>query len=387
MARIVVCGYMVRHPLAGNLFAYFHYVLGLHRLGHEVAYVEENGWSGACYDPATNTYGDDPTPGLERVRTLFAMHGADLPVCYVDRERGAVYGAEWDELTEMLRDADLLLNLGGVCWLPEFRLCRRRALVDMDPVFTQVGLFGAKVLDDYHVQFSYGTNIGRPGCTVPTAGVDWLPVAPPVVTALWKGGPPPPGAAFTTIANWSAYGSVTHGGERYGQKDEEFQRLIDLPARTDQPLELALSGAPDEIAARFRAKGWSIRDAGAVSGDVGAYQRYIRASRGEFSAAKHAYVATYSGWFSDRTVCYLAAGRPAIVQETGFSDWLPTGRGVLGFGTADEAAYCLARVNADYATHAQAARDLAERFFSHRVVLPRLLAAALASGTRPRATV
>lgn len=383
MARIVVCGYMIRHPIAGNLFAYFQYVVGLHRLGHDVAYVEESGWSGSCYDPATNGYGDDPTPGLSRVRALCAEHGLDIPVCYVDREGGAVYGAEWKDLKRMLGAADLLLNVGGVCWLPEFRLSPRRALVDMDPFFTQAGGFGAWLLDEHQIHFSYGVNIGRPGCTIPTAGVDWLPTVPPVAVNLWTGAAARPNRRFTTIANWSAYGAVSYEGKHYGQKDEEFLRLLDLPSRTTQSLELALSGTPDDIAARLRTAGWSVRNAGVeVSIDVRSYRSYILSSYGEFSAAKHAYVTTRSGWFSDRSVCYMAAGRPVVVQETGFSDWLSTGRGVLGFSTIDEARDCLERVNVAYDAHAQAAREIAERVFSDRVVLPRLLDAALVDSRR-----
>jgi hypothetical protein len=385
MARVVVCGYMIRHPVAGNLLAFFHYVLGLHRLGHEVAYLEESGWPYSCYDPVTRHWQDHPDTGLAVVRALAAEHGMSIPVCYVNRDTGRVDGSDRAGVRRMLESADLLLNIGGVCWLPEFELCHRRGLVDMDPVFTQVAQFAARVLPDYDVHFSYGANIGRPGCTVPTGGVEWLPTVPPVVPELWQCPAPPADAPFTTVANWGSYGGLTHDGEHYGQKDEEFLRLVDLPRRTAQRLELAISGGQD-VRGRLRAAGWSVRDAGEeVSTDVPTYRGYITGSRGEFSAAKNAYVKTRSGWFSDRSVCYLAAGRPVVLQDTGFSDWLPTGRGVLAFTNIDEAADQLERVNADYPAHGRAARDLAERVFDYRVVLPRLLEAALgAAGTERR---
>jgi hypothetical protein len=379
---------MIRHPVAGNLLAYFHYLLGLHRLGHDVAYVEESRWAGACYDPVTGHYGDDPSPGLRAVRSLFAAHKVAAPVCYVDHETGQVHGADWDDVKWMLKEADLLLNVGGVCWLPEFRLCRRRALIDMDPLFTQVGQFGAWLLDDHHVHFSYGTNIGRPGCTIPTAGIDWLPTVPPVVPEIWQVREPGHAAkangggsdnAFTTVANWSAYGAVRYRGERYGQKDEEFLRLLDLPYQTGARLELALSGASSEELARLRGAGWSIRNAGEVSVDMPTYRAYISGSRGEFSAAKHAYIKTRSGWFSDRSVCYLAAGKPVVVQDTGISDWLHEGRGVLTFSSVDEAAERLERVNAEYEVQSRAARETAKTVFAHDVVLSRLLKNALVS--------
>src|SRR5512138_1588245 len=135
MARIIITGYMVRYPIGGNLFAFLPYVAGLQRLGHDVAYVEDNGWSYSCFDPNTREWQDDPTTGLSIVRQLLGEAGVASPVVYVNAATGTVYGAHWAELKEMLRSADLLLNVGGVCWLPEFSACRRRALIDMDPMF------------------------------------------------------------------------------------------------------------------------------------------------------------------------------------------------------------------------------------------------------------
>ncbi|MFC1883067.1 hypothetical protein ACFL2S_16480 [Thermodesulfobacteriota bacterium] len=310
-------------------------------------------------------------------------YGMKIPLCYVNRDSGNVEGLDWKDMKRMLGEADLLLNVGGVCWLPEFHLCRRRVLIDMDPFFTQVGGFGYEErINDYHSYFSYGVNIGRQGCTIPTGGFDWLPTVPPVVTEIWQRPLPTrekqaeseaADVPFTTVANWNAYGSVTYRGEHYGQKDEEFLRLIDLPNRTSQKLELALSGASPEIWARLQATGWSLREGGKVSIDIPTYHAFISGSRGEFSAAKNAYVKTRSGWFSDRSVCYLAAGRPVILQDTGFSDWLPTGRGVLVFSSIEEAVDCIDSVNASYTVHCRAAKEIAQKTFSYKVVLPRLV--------------
>jgi len=374
MARIIITGYMIRHPVAGNLLAYFHYVLGLHRLGHEVMYLEESGWSYSCYDPEAKDWQDHPDTGLRIVRELMAEYGLDVPLCYVNRETGKVVGAEWDEIKRMLGEADLLINIGGVCWLPEFLLCRRRILIDLDPLFTQVDLFGAKLIDDYHYHFSYGSSIGKPFCTIPTNGVNWLPTVPPVIPELWSGAAPSTDAPFTTIGNWSAYGAITYDGEHYGQKDEEFLRLINLPLLTSQKLELAISGASAEIKEHLKQFGWSVKDAGEeVSTDINTYRNYILGSRGESSAAKNAYVKTNSGWFSDRSVCYLAAGLPVILQNTRFTDWLPSGNGVLAFSSLEEAVSCIEKVNADYLTHRNAAREIAEKVFNYKVVLPRLV--------------
>ena len=378
--RIVICGYMIRHPVAGNILAYYHYLLGLHRLGHEVTYLEESGWPSSCYDPAMRAYGDDPTAGMRRVRDVMSRDGLDhVPVYFVSRESRRCYGGDFDDAAAAVKNADLLLNIGGVCWLPEFSSCRRRALIDMDPFFTQVGRFAQEGVGDYHACFSYGGNIGKPACRVPTNGIQWRGTVPPVVMDLWKDEVrPAKDAAFTTVANWSAYGGVTYRGEHFGQKDEEFAKLLDLPRCVNgQALELAVSGAKSQTMEKFRAAGWRIRDAAEVSDDIETYRRYITTSRGELSAAKNGYVKTRSGWFSDRSVCYLASGRPVVVQDTGIADWLPPSAGVLTFSTVAEAAACVERVNAAYDAHAAAAREFAARVCAHDIVLPRLLDSAM----------
>ncbi|MBW4459958.1 MAG: hypothetical protein KME47_06915 [Nodosilinea sp. WJT8-NPBG4] len=381
MARIIVCGYMIRYPLIGMLFAFFHYVLGLSRLGHEVLYLEESGWSQSCYDPNRQNHSDDPQSGLQIVQTLMSNFGLQIPVCYVNRDSGQIWGITWDDLKQALKTADLLLNIGGVCWLPEFQTCQRRVLIDLDPFFTQIGRFAVEDLHQYQAYFSYGANIGQVGCTIPTNGITWYPTVPPVVPDIWQGAtltePPATEAklrtSLTTIANWSAYGGVVYEGEYYGQKNEEFSGLLGLPSHTSQRLELALSGVDTETREQLLAAGWSIRDAGEVSKDLSTYQAYITSSQGEFSVAKQAYVKTHSGWFSDRSVCYLGAGRPVVLQDTGFSKWLTVGKGVLAFSSLEEAVERIEQVNVDYLDHCAAAKNIAEQVFNYKVVLPRLI--------------
>ena len=377
MARIVVCGYMIRHPLAGNLMAYFHYLLGLYRLGHRVVYMEESGWPSSCYDPVRKEYGDSPSAGLRIVRRLMEDYRVDIPLCYFHRESGDTWGMEPTEMRRVIADADLLLNVGGVCWLSDFLLCQRRALVDMDPFFTQIGRFAIEGLDEYQAYFTYGANIGRTGCQIPTRGKTWLPTVPPVVPEIWAtksaGSENPGKAPFTTVANWNAYGGVDYEGVRYGQKDQEFLALGDLPGRTGHKMELALANADSAATQELKRSGWSVVGAAEVSNDIATYQKYIAESRGEFTVAKNAYVKTNSGWFSDRSVCYLASGRPVIMQDTGFSEWLPTGEGVLAFSTVDEALGCIEQVNSRYFANCRTARELAEEIFGYRAVLPAML--------------
>lgn len=375
MARVVVAGYAVRFPLGGNLWAHLQYVVGLSRLGHEVTFVEEAGWEGSCYDPETDSMVSDPTPGLRIVGALMDELGLGDAWAFRDL-RGRWHGIDELDLDELSAEADLFLDVGGASHFPEMRRARRRAHVDMDPVFTQLGAFGAdRRLDEYDALFTYGARIGRDGCEIPTGGYEWNPLRPPVVLDLWErrgsAGDGETADRWTTVTQWFSYGPLEHGGEVYGQKDVEFLRFLELPRRTPASLEIAVGReAPlDEL----RSHGWHVADPVPISSDPWRYRGYVRGSRGEFSVAKNAYVKTRSGWFSDRTATYLAAGRPAVVQDTGLAGDLATGAGLLVFGTLEEAAAALGRVEAAYDEHSEAARALAASELASETVLTGLL--------------
>lgn len=378
MARVVISGYMIRYPMAGSQLAYFHYLLGYSLLGHDVVYVEESGWHEACYDPTSDTQSSDPRRGLRSARELCSAYELDCPLIYVDRESGRTFGATRRDLESHLASADVWLNIGGVCALPEFELCKRRVLIDMDPFFTQIGKFAGGQLDFYHAHFTYGTNIGRDSCSIPTRDIDWHALFPPVVAEIWtdhrrRNDSGNVQAALTTIANWTAYGSVEWRGQSYGQKDTEFLQVKSLPQLTSQNFVLALAGATRQIRKEFRSFGWSIVSGAEISTDRRQYQRFIQDSVGEFSVAKQAYVATRSGWFSDRTVCYLAAGLPVVVQDTGIGESLRVGEGVLVFSSLDEAVAAVESLRANYAKQCRWAEELAQDEFSYRAILPRVL--------------
>jgi hypothetical protein len=380
MLRIIVCGYMIRMPVAGNVLAFAQYMLGFERLGHSVLYLEESGWPQPCYDPANYRYSDEPHSGMQYVRELLKAAGANCELAYVDSLKGRFYGIDSTSIARHIHDADLILNVGGVCWLPEFASAKRLALVDMDPMFTQVGKFGHAHLEHYHTHFTYGTNIGNPDSRVPTLGIDWQPTLPPVVPDIWRSAinvEPSEAERFTSIANWSAYGEVEWDGERYGQKDRELLKFVDLPRQTESSLEVAVSGMPSDVAAQFRAAGWSLADAARVSRSLDDYRSYICASKGEFSVAKHGYVHSRSGWISDRTVCYLAAGRPAVVEETGVPDDLIHGEAFSTFTDMHSASKALQKVQENYWAARTDAIRLANEVFSYQVVLPKLLEHAL----------
>jgi hypothetical protein len=224
---------------------------------------------------------------------------------------------------------------------------------------------------DFHEHYSYGTRIGRPGCPIPTHGIDWKPARPPVALDLLPFQFKPAAECFTTVMAWAPRKPVVYDGVEYGLKDVEFWRIADLPSRVNACLEIALGGsAPyDAIAAA----GWRMVDAAAVTATPWTYRDYIAQSRGEFSVAVNLEVKTRSGWFSDRTAAYLASGKPVVVQDTGFSEDLPCGEGLFAFNTLDDAIAAIEAIGRDYRRHCLAARRVAEEYLDARRVIGRIL--------------
>jgi hypothetical protein len=374
--KILCAGFLMRYPIGGMSWHHMQYLIGLRRLGHEVIYFENFGWPNSCYDPVKGEWTPDATRGIRYFLDFLDSVGESLEWCYLS-ETGTTYGLSRSKLAAVCRDCDLYLDLSYMNWIPELEDCRCRALVDTDPVFTQIGGHGAGgQFADYHVLFTYGENIHHPGCTMPDAGLKWIPTRQPVVLDLWPIAPGNPKAPFTTVMNWSAYGQRTFEGKIYGQKDLQFSPYFEFPNETRSSMELAIS-APDHVRLRLQCGGWNLADPVAVSATPISYQAYLKASKAEFSVAKHAYVCTQSGWFSDRTAAYLACGRPALIEDTGFSRWLPCGNGVVPFRTPEEAVAGLENIGAHYEEHCRNAREIAGQYFDSRDVLERLVEAAL----------
>ncbi len=370
--KIICAGNLIRYPLGGFTWHHLQYLVGFARLGHEVIYVEDYGWADSLYDPARGDMTSDPSYGIAYLTSLLRAHGLDKSWCYL-AEDGSSHGMSREQLAQLCRECDVFFNLSNINWIPEFELCARRVLVDTDPVFTQIGGHGmSESFSQYHALFTYGENIGRPGCPAPTGGARWLPTRQPVTLDLWPATTGESSAPFTTVMNWSAYGDREYEGRIYGQKDREFTPFFNLPNETGQLMEIALN-APLETRKRLAAGGWRLTDPGEVTRDPWVYQDYLRSSRAEFSVAKHAYVSARCGWFSDRSAGYLAMGRPVIVQDTGFSDFLPCGEGLLAFRTPAEAIEAINRLSDDYERHCRAARAVAEEYFDARLVLNDLL--------------
>ena len=377
--RIVVMGYVVRGPLAGPTWHHLQYVRGLVELGHEVWYLEDSEDYAACYDPAQQIVTADPSYGLAYAQRVFDRMGPGLGQrwAYFDAMQNTWHGPAGANMPAICRDADLLLNVSGVNSLrPWVAQIPHRVLIDTDPVFMQVDILNdtprRRFAEAHTAFFTYGESFGLPGCTMPDDGLPWRPTRQPVVLSAWVPTPGPADGRYTTVLLWDSYDVREWQGHCWGMKSVEMERVLDMPARCGHRFEMALGG-PTAPHNRLAALGWHTADPLAITCDPWDYQAYLQQSKAEFSVAKHGYVASGSGWFSERSASYMALGRPVVVQETGFSRHLPTGEGVLSFTTLDEAVAAVAEVDANYARHVDAARAVIESHFDACQVLARLV--------------
>jgi hypothetical protein len=357
------------------------YLAGLRQLGHDVHFVEDSDDYPSCYDPVRDVTDTDPSYGLAFADQTFRRLDLAEHWAYHDAHRNRWLGPAGLRIRDVLASADLLLDLCGVNPLRPWLLSiPARVLVDEDPAFTQIRHLTNPAAMDRALQhtafFSFGANVNRRGCRLPSDGLPWQPTRQPVALSTVPCTPGRARGRFTTVMQWASYLSLRHRRTRYGMKADSFQPFIGLPRRVGAAMEIAL-GASSDVRRRLAANGWHVRDARQLTKSVESYQRYIRSSKAEFSVAKHGYVISRSGWFSERSVAYLASGRPIVVQDTGFSDWLPTGAGVRGFSTLEEAIGAVEAVDRDYAHHCRAARAVAEEYFDASRVLPPLIDAAM----------
>ena len=364
--RVLVSGMVAGDPHQGGAtWAILQYVLGLRRLECEVVLVEPvdavTAESAAYFDDVRAEFGLD--------RSALLLRGS----------REAV-GMDYADLRDYARRADVLLNVSGM--LRDEALVESipaRVYLDLDPAFNQlwhevegidVGLAG-------HTHFvTVGQAIGTSGCAVPTCGVEWIGTLQPVVLERWPVAGELEHDALTTVGNWRGYGSIEHDGVFYGQKAHSLRELYALPELSGERFVLALAIHTDERRdlEALAANGWELVDPVQAAGTPAAYQRFVQSSKAELGIAKSGYVASRCGWFSDRSACYLASGRPVVAQDTGFGAFLPTGEGLFAFRSADDVLAAIAELRRDYRKHAQAARALAEEHFDSDRVLARLLA-------------
>jgi len=377
---IIVGGYIIGYPLGGMTWHHLNYLLSLHELGHEVWFLEDSGEYSLPYNPETKRAEPDSAFGRRYLERTFTAYGLPLRYCYYSQFEDHHYGLSSAELDALLKRADLLICVSGVTPMRPHRPRPRRTLViDTDPVFTQLRMRGDEQFAAYFRSFdhaaTFGRLIGTPACPLPTHGIDWIPTNQPVSLKHWPVCSTK-SAAFTTVGKWehAAGRAVEFGGRQiFSSKSVEWMKVLDLPRRTSWQMHLAMEAMPQDARQMFESHGWSCGDAESASRTCESFADFVRASAGEFTVVKQIYSAIPSGWFSDRSACYLASGRPVVMQATGFASWLPTGGGVFSFEHPEDAAASLARIHADYPAQSRAARHLAEAYFDARKVLSELL--------------
>jgi hypothetical protein len=370
--RILFAGIIARYPFGGVTWCSLMYLLGLRALGHEVFYIED---TGECvYDPVMNTAAVDPSYGTTYIHNALEPFGLGDCWTFVNYD-GSYHGRSREDVRAYAASADLFINLSGGSWFwrDEYAAIPRKVFIDSDPAFTQRAIAKAEpwyvaFFERFDHLFTFGANIGTSASDVPVGTFTWHKTWQPITVDEWRTDVPPRDR-FTTVMTWQIESFTDIGGN----KDLEFVKFIDLPSRTSQRFEIAING-PQKL---LREHGWDTVDAMRVSRTPQDYRRFIHESKAEFGVAKHTYVAQCTGWFSDRTECYLASGRPAIVQDTGWSAHLPAGEGLLAFSTPEDALAGIDRINSDYARHARLASEIAREHFDAAVILPKLLKIAL----------
>lgn len=384
--RVVVSGFLGLFSTGGATWDYLQYVLALNELGCDVLYLEDTQmW------PIYQNQDQESSAkaNVDNVGSIMAAFGFADRWAYRDEVSGECFGRSLDEVESFCRTADVLINIScSLSMRDEYRSIPVRILLDSDPMFTQLQCASElnlsqgsprmqELIDAHNYHFSFGLCLHDARCAAPLCGADWQPTLQPLSLAHW-----PPmrdkaiDGAYTTVMNWSAAPPLEYAGQTWGQKDIEFRKLMTVPKTlADLKFELTVNVTDESSFPRreIRANRWRLRSPHDTVSHWQDYRQYLQNSRGELSVAKHTYVAAHTGWFSCRTACYLASGRPAVVQDTGWSHALPHGTGLIPFKNLAEAIAGIEAIESDYASHASAAREIAEEFFDGRRVLTDLL--------------
>jgi hypothetical protein len=381
--RIVVMGFMGSIPIAGVIWQHIHYIVGLHRLGHDVYYVEDS--ARLPYNPETfeitNEF-DYASYVLNRLANEFDFKNR-WAFCARYLKRYPTAGLPLKKIRQLYREADAILN---ICGAQEFNddllVSDRIVYVESDPGVEQIKVDNGRrstieYLGRHCALFTFGENVGTKKFPVPLHGFKWQSTRQPVVLDFWRTKRSPPGAAvFTSVANWSTSGlkDITWRGRKYlWSKSREFLRFIAAPKRAGETFELATNIKDAPTRAKFLRNGWRLASPLQMSVDYSQYRDYIQRSKGEFTVAKDQYVRLKTAWFSDRSACYLAAGRPVITQETGFTKYYGGDLGLLSFRSLGEIGEAVKQINADYPKHSRAAHEIARECFEANKVLASLL--------------
>jgi hypothetical protein len=387
--RIIVGGFLGILPAGGVTWDYVQYPLGFSLLGHDVYYIEDTRLY-PIYQKAGSNW-NDCSSCVNHLREVMNYFGLNERWAYRDEASGKIFGLSEERIKEVCKTADAFVNISCSTFLrDEYLNIPARILIDSDPMFTQIQYLSQQMftpgspgirqmVDGHNYLFTFGENIGFADCRIPDCGLKWLATRQPICLDYWRVSKTADlSDSFTTLMNWTAAKTLQYDGEEWGQKDMEFKKYIDLPYLV-KGIQLSAivnqTGGTNQTFSKENVteKGWQILEADTNASDWKAYQQFINSSLGEFSVAKETYVKANTGWFSCRSACYLAAGKPVITQDTGWSKFISSGKGVLSFTTIEEAVFALDDVVANPLMHAKAARLIAEEYFDSKKVLQSLL--------------
>jgi hypothetical protein len=376
MASVAVAGSVAQRPgVGGHAWVFLNYLLGLRKLGHDVVFIDR--LTPEMVEPGIDIHRSPQARWLHCVMAANDLDGSYRLLIEGTAEKNS---DERGALLECLRRTDLLIDVNGFLGDAELLAAPEvTAFLDIDPAIQQMweSLGLADLFSGHDLHFTVGENIGRPSCGVPTCGLDWTATRPPIVLEEWP--QVGEGWGFTTVASWRGpYGTIEYRGETFGLRVHEFRGLIGMAGKVEDDLAIALDiDADDQADAEaLREAGWQLLDPVEVAGDPEAYRSFIQGSRAELSIAKNVYVRSRCGWFSDRSACYLASGRPVLAQDTGYPKNLPTGEGLLSFAELDEAVEGVESIRQNWSGHSRAAREIAAEYFDSNMILRRMLDAA-----------
>ncbi|MDQ3749284.1 MAG: hypothetical protein M3367_09795 [Acidobacteriota bacterium] len=387
--RIIVGGFLGLLPAGGVTWDYVQYPVGFAELGHDVFYIEDT----KLYPFYKKEDGDwnDSSLSVEHLQRVMEFFGMSERWAYRDEASGKCFGISEEEVKEIARTADIFVNIScSTVMRDEYRRIPARVLIDSDPMFTQIQYLSEQMftpgassmrglVDAHNYLFTFGENIGAADCRIPTCGLNWRPTRQPVCLDYWKATPPNKNGALTTVMNWAVGKNLSYDREEWGQKDVEFSKFIELPkSMPGAVLAVAVTQTSNTGADAFpidevKKNGWQVLNPDVCAGNSIDYQNFIKESLGEFSVAKQTYVKGRTGWFSCRSACYLAAGRPVVTQDTGWSRYIPTGDGLFSFEERDEAVEAIKQIKSEPEKHSQAARGIADEYFDSRKVLDAIL--------------
>lgn len=348
-------------------------------MGHDVLFIEDSDEYPSCYNPDTDEVSIDPSYGIHFIKQTFSRFEIKDKWAYYHTHSKRWFGIDEKKVIQFCKTADLFLNLSGINPIREFvQKIPLRAFIDTDPVFTQIRHLtetASTVTASKHNRFfTFGENFGNANCGIPDDGFPWQPTRQPLIASLWQQTPGNEKGHWTTVMQWDSYKARKYNGKTFGMKSASFDPYLSLAQSGDNLFELAI-GSKTVPRDKLQQAGWLLVNPLLITKTTETYQQYILSSKGEWSVAKQGYVVSRSGWFSERSCCYLASGRPVVVQDTGFSDFIDTGRGLLTFTTINEAKACIEEVNGNYQKHCNDARSVAETCFNHTKVLNELLSA------------